>query len=77
MLFRYYRKRMNKDQIEILGDNHVTTSVETPLRINAFDRSDAEKIESIQYHFEEIMHELGLDLMIVYQEPLTVWLKCM
>lgn len=53
---------MNKEQIEIAGDNHVATSVETPLREDAFDKSDVEKIENIQYHFEKIMEELGLDL---------------
>lgn len=53
---------MNQEQIEIVGDNHVATSVETPLRPDAFDKSDAEKIESIQHHFEHIMEELGLDL---------------
>lgn len=53
---------MNQEHIEILGDNHVATSVETPLRPDAFDKSDSEKIESIQHHFEQIMLELGLDL---------------
>ena len=53
---------MNKEQIEIVGDNHLATSIETPLRQDAFDKSDAEKIENIQYYFEKIMEELGLDL---------------
>lgn len=53
---------MNKEQIEIIGDNHVSSSVETPLRPDAFDKSDDEKIENIQYHFAKIMQELGLDL---------------
>ena len=34
---------MNKDQIELLGDNHVSSNVETPLLPNAFDKSDEEK----------------------------------
>ena len=38
------------------------TSVETPLRPDAFDKSDAEKMEVIEHHFEIIMKELGLDL---------------
>lgn len=53
---------MNQEHIEILGDNHVATSVKTPLRPDAFDKADSEKIESIQHHFEQIMVELGLDL---------------
>lgn len=53
---------MSKEEIETIGDNHVTASVETPLRADAFDKSDAEKIENIQHYFEKIMEELGLDL---------------
>ncbi len=53
---------MKKDEIELLGDNHVFTSVATPLRVDAFDKSDDEKIENIQNYFEKIMEELGLDL---------------
>jgi GTP cyclohydrolase I len=36
--------------------------IETPLRKDAFERSDAEKIERIAEHFESIMETLGLDL---------------
>ncbi|SEC43828.1 GTP cyclohydrolase I [Maribacter dokdonensis] len=52
----------DKEQIEIVGDNHFSSSIETPLRPNAFDKSDDEKIQSIQHHFSKIMEELGLDL---------------
>ncbi len=45
-----------------IGDEHVSTSLETPLRTDAFELSDAEKINNIAYHFKEIMHTLGLDL---------------
>jgi len=34
----------------------------TPMRDDAFERSDAEKIDGIEYHFREIMELLGLDL---------------
>jgi GTP cyclohydrolase IA len=47
---------------EELGDMHVGTAFETPLRPDAFDRDDALKIELIARHFKEIMHILGLDL---------------
>lgn len=36
--------------------------IETPLRKDAFDRSDDEKVERIAEHFEAIMETLGLDL---------------
>lgn len=44
------------------GDDHVSSSAETPLREDAFEKDDALKIELIQKHFKEIMHILGLDL---------------
>lgn len=53
---------MNKEQIEIIGDNHFSANVETPLRADAFDKSDSEKIKNIEGHFKKIMEELGLDL---------------
>jgi GTP cyclohydrolase I len=53
---------MDKNNIEIIGDNHISTSVETPLRTDAFDASDDEKIEKIKHHFGQIMETLGLDL---------------
>ena len=57
--------KVKNDTIDILidemGDEHVSTSVDTPLRKDAFDRSDAEKIEQIAQHFGQIMDILGLD----------------
>ena len=53
---------MNSEDIELLGDAHISTSIDTPIRPGAFDKSDSEKIEAIQKHFEAIMYELGLDL---------------
>ncbi|EDM44492.1 GTP cyclohydrolase I [unidentified eubacterium SCB49] len=52
----------NKEQIENHGDNHISTSIKTPLRADAFDKSDDEKIKNIQHHFKMIMEEMGLDL---------------
>jgi GTP cyclohydrolase I len=49
-------------QIEIEGDNHIMTSIETPMRDDAFEKSDEEKIEIIQDCFSVIMETLGLDL---------------
>lgn len=45
-----------------IGDNHISTSIETPLRKDAFDLSDDLKMELIEEHFKEIMSILGLDL---------------
>lgn len=50
------------EKFDQMGDDHVFTSVETPLREDAFDLSGAEKIKNITYHFREIMQTLGLDL---------------
>jgi GTP cyclohydrolase I len=47
---------------EEIGDNHVATSIETPMREDAFVLSDEEKIKKIEAHFKEIMITLGLDL---------------
>ncbi len=49
-------------EIDVIGDDHIATSLETPTRSDAFAISDAKKIELIQHHFKEIMHILGLDL---------------
>jgi len=48
--------------IEALGDDHVGTSANTPLRPDAFELSDIEKIALIKKDVENIMHTLGLDL---------------
>lgn len=47
---------------EDFGDDHLGSSTETPLRSDAFEMSDEEKIQRITKHFTEIMHVLGLDL---------------
>ena len=47
---------------EELIDDHVLTSVDTPLRRDAFIIDDDLKIELIEKNFKEIMHILGLDL---------------
>lgn len=49
-------------QIDEMGDQHVMTSVETPLRDDAFVLTEAEKIELIEEKFRDIMNIMGLDL---------------
>jgi GTP cyclohydrolase I len=51
-----------QDLPELIGEHHIPTSVETPIREDAFDMSDDLKIELIQDHVGKIMHILGLDL---------------
>ncbi len=57
---------MNKEQkntmLSDIGDAHIPTSMNTPLREDAFVISDEEKMSVIEKHFSEIMHTLGLDL---------------
>jgi GTP cyclohydrolase I len=48
--------------LEEMGDEHKASSVETPLRADAFDISDEEKIAAIAPHFKSIMEILGMDL---------------
>jgi GTP cyclohydrolase IA len=50
-----------ENESEELGDNHISTSVETPMKKDAFKLNDDQKIEIIQEHFKAIMDTLGLD----------------
>ena len=45
-----------------IGNDHIGTSDHTPLRADAFDRTDDEKIELIQKNVEDILNILGMDL---------------
>lgn len=47
---------------ELFGDNHIATSVDTPMRDDAFDISDEEKMAIIEDKFRDIMETMGLDL---------------
>lgn len=48
--------------IDAIGDEHVGTSYDTPLREDAFRLDDQTKIEMIEKHFKSIMEIMGLDL---------------
>lgn len=48
--------------INDIGDNHLYTNLETPLKSNAFEISDEEKKEKIAVLFAEIMDVMGMDL---------------
>ena len=45
-----------------IGDDHLYTSIDTPLKKDAFKISDEEKKNRISMLFEEIMDVMGLDL---------------
>jgi GTP cyclohydrolase I len=49
-------------EIEAQGDNHIGSSTDTPLRPDAFELSDIEKIAIIKMDVQNIMNTLGLDL---------------
>ena len=48
--------------IEEIGDDHIGTSAETPLREDAFEISDDKKIQAIEEDVAHILHTLGMDL---------------
>jgi len=50
------------ENIDDIGDDHVGSQAETPLRADAFEMDDELKMELIAKHFKEIMHVLGMDL---------------
>jgi len=52
----------NIEKIDAIGDNHIGTSAETPMRSDAFKLSADEKIEIIKDDVQHIMETLGLDL---------------
>ena len=53
---------LDKEIYDLIGDNHQMTSAETPLRADAFVKSDADKMAAIENHFHSIMEEMGLDM---------------
>jgi GTP cyclohydrolase I len=51
-----------KEIFEIIGDDHQMSSAETPMRKDAFIKTDEQKKAVIEKHFHIIMEELGLDM---------------
>lgn len=54
--------KLNGFSLEDIGDDHLFTGLETPMKADAFKLSDTEKKERIAILFEEIMDVMGLDL---------------
>lgn len=48
--------------IDEIGDEHFSTNLATPMKLNAFEMSATDKINKIAFHFAEIMDTLGMDL---------------
>jgi GTP cyclohydrolase I len=55
-------QKLNGFSFEEVGDDHLFTGLETPMKKDAFKLSDQEKKEKIAILFEEIMDVMGLDL---------------
>lgn len=54
---------INSDQFnDELGENHIATSAQNPVRNDAFTLSDEQKIELIKKDVENILYTLGMDL---------------
>ena len=53
---------MNDLSIDDIGDDHLYTGLETPMKLDAFIMSDKEKKEKISDLFLQIMDVMGLDL---------------
>jgi len=52
----------NDNYSDEIGDNHIATNFENPLRKDAFDLSDDQKIELIKKDVTNILNTLGIDL---------------
>ena len=52
----------HEEYTDDLGNNHIGTSDQTPLREDAFEKTDEEKIEIIKQNIENILTTLGMDL---------------
>jgi len=50
---------INQDEI---GENHIATNAENPIRNDAFELTDDRKIELIKKNVEDILNTLGMDL---------------
>ncbi|MEO6174062.1 MAG: GTP cyclohydrolase I FolE [Flavobacterium circumlabens] len=52
----------NEDFLDEIGDNHFSSNAQNPVRQDAFDLTDDEKIEKIKKDVENILQTLGMDL---------------
>jgi GTP cyclohydrolase I len=52
----------HEEHTDDIGNNHIGTSDQTPLRKDAFEKTDEDKIEIIKKNVENILTTLGMDL---------------
>jgi GTP cyclohydrolase I len=55
-------EQLNGFSFEEVGDDHLFTGLETPMKPDAFELTDTQKKEKIAVLFKEIMDVMGLDL---------------
>ena len=51
-----------EEQLDLVGDDHLSSSADTPLREDAFEMTDEEKISVIEKNVHNILETLGMDL---------------
>ena len=51
-----------EEEFDLMGDDHFSTSLDTPIREDAFEISDEEKISIIEKNVFNILDTLGMDL---------------
>jgi len=61
-IFKSNGHKLNEFSNEDIGDDHLFTSLETPMKADAFKMSNEEKKQRISTLFADIMDVLGLDL---------------
>ena len=58
------------EDLDLIESDHKKFSIETPLREDAFELSDQEKIDLIKKNVGEILHTLGMDMTcLLYTSP--------
>ena len=57
-----YLMAESENNYDVLGENHIATNSENPIRKDAFDLTDEQKIELIKKDVEKILYTLGMDL---------------
>ena len=62
MLNTPHKIELSDIEIDEQGNDHISSCYSTPLKADAFEKTDDEKIKIIAHHFEAIMNTLGLDL---------------
>lgn len=62
IIIKHMKLESQLDEFDSIGDDHIGTSTNTPLRSDAFTLTNEEKIEIIQDDVRHIMETLGLDL---------------